>query len=123
MDKLERNMTTAAQAMALEDRVEHPMREELPVSHKRQEFLDLYQEEQVLVVVGETGSGKSTQIPQFVLFDEWESGMKVVCTHPRRMAASSVAKRVAEEMAVPLGEEVGYRIRFDERMNIKNRLA
>ncbi|KAI8721795.1 hypothetical protein NCS52_00322000 [Fusarium sp. LHS14.1] len=139
MNQLERNMTTAAQAMALEDRVEHPMREgthrgapyfamlrarrELPVSKKRQEFLTLYQEEQVLVVVGETGSGKSTQIPQFVLFDEWESGMKVVCTHPLRMAASSVAKRVAEEMAVPLGEEVGYRIRFDERMNIKNRLA
>ncbi|RTE72017.1 hypothetical protein BHE90_013572 [Fusarium euwallaceae] len=141
MDSLVRNKTTAAEAMALEDGIKHPKpiqdgklrpsqyftmlhdRRELPVSQKREEFLTLYQSEQVLVVVGKTGSGKSTQIPQFVLFDEWASRLKVACTHPRRIAALSVAKRVAEEMAVPLGEEVGYRIRFGAKMSKKTRLV
>ncbi|RSL61931.1 hypothetical protein CEP54_006039 [Fusarium duplospermum] len=141
MNSLVRNQTTAAEAMALEDGIGHPMpiqegklrksqyftmlrdRRELPVSGKREEFLALYQSEQVLVVVGATGSGKSTQIPQFVLFDEWGSKLKIACTHPRRIAASSVAKRVAEEMAVPLGDEVGYRVRFGTKMSDKTRLV
>lgn len=66
--------------------------------------------------VGETGSGKTTQIPQFVLFDDLPhlNGKMVACTQPRRVAAMSVAKRVANEMDVKLGEEVGYSIRFED---------
>jgi pre-mRNA-splicing factor ATP-dependent RNA helicase DHX15/PRP43 len=68
------------------------------------------------VFVGETGSGKTTQIPQFVLFDDLPhlNGKMVACTQPRRVAAMSVAKRVANEMDVKLGEEVGYSIRFED---------
>ena len=76
----------------------------------------MYQQTQILVFVGETGSGKTTQIPQFVLFDDQPQsrGKLVACTQPRRVAAMSVAQRVANEMDVTLGEEVGYSIRFDD---------
>jgi pre-mRNA-splicing factor ATP-dependent RNA helicase DHX15/PRP43 len=76
----------------------------------------MYQQSQILVFVGETGSGKTTQIPQFVLFDDLPQtqGKMVACTQPRRVAAMSVAQRVAAEMDVKLGEEVGYSIRFED---------
>ena len=76
----------------------------------------MYQKSQILVFVGETGSGKTTQIPQFVLFDDQpQLNRKLVCcTQPRRVAAMSVAQRVANEMDVGLGEEVGYSIRFED---------
>ena len=66
--------------------------------------------------VGETGSGKTTQIPQFVLYDDLPhlQNKQVACTQPRRVAAMSVAKRVADEMDVVLGQEVGYNIRFED---------
>ncbi|KAI1000390.1 putative pre-mRNA-splicing factor ATP-dependent RNA helicase [Podosphaera aphanis] len=88
----------------------------LPVHKQRQEFLDMFQKTQILVLVGETGSGKTTQIPQFVLFDDLPHlyGKLVACTQPRRVAAMSVAQRVADEMDVKLGEEVGYSIRFED---------
>lgn len=83
---------------------------------RRDEFLQLYQQSQILVFVGETGSGKTTQIPQFVLFDDLPQSQRkqVACTQPRRVAAMSVAQRVAAEMDVKLGEEVGYSIRFED---------
>lgn len=72
-------------------------------------------EHQTVILVGETGSGKTTQIGQFVADAGYcRGGKKVVCTQPRRVAAMSVARRVAEEMDVNLGEEVGYSIRFEE---------
>ncbi|KAF9977879.1 DEAH-box ATP-dependent RNA helicase prp43 [Actinomortierella ambigua] len=91
-------------------------RRKLPVNKHRKEFLDLVQNNQVVILVGETGSGKTTQIPQFLVFDELPAfkGKKVACTQPRRLAAMSVAQRVAEEMDVVLGEEVGYNIRFED---------
>jgi pre-mRNA-splicing factor ATP-dependent RNA helicase DHX15/PRP43 len=80
--------------------------------------LRLYQKSQILVFVGETGSGKTTQIPQFVLYDDLPQTQPerklVACTQPRRVAAMSVAQRVAAEMDVTLGEEVGYSIRFED---------
>ena len=88
----------------------------LPVHAQREEFLRLYHATQILVFVGETGSGKTTQIPQFVLFDDLpqQTGRRVACTQPRRVAAMSVAQRVAAELDVALGEEVGYSIRFED---------
>ncbi|KAL9036196.1 MAG: hypothetical protein Q9214_006244 [Letrouitia sp. 1 TL-2023] len=76
----------------------------------------MYQSSQILVFVGETGSGKTTQIPQFVLFDDQPNIRRkfIACTQPRRVAAMSVAQRVANEMDVNLGEEVGYNIRFED---------
>ncbi|KAJ8612993.1 hypothetical protein MRB53_037201 [Persea americana] len=70
-----------------------------------------------LSVCWRTGSGKTTQIPQFVLFDDLPhlNGKMVACTQPRRVAAMSVAQRVAQEMDVTLGEEVGYSIRFEDK--------
>lgn len=90
----------------------------------RHEFLQLYQQSQILVFVGETGSGKTTQIPQFVLYDDLPQfkGQMVACTQPRRVAAMSVAERVAAEMDVKLGEEVGYSIRFEDMTSSKTLL-
>ena len=84
----------------------------------------MYQKSQILVFVGETGSGKTTQIPQFVLFDDLPHLHRkmVACTQPRRVAAMSVAQRVANEMDVNLGEEVGYSIRFEDMTSQKTML-
>ncbi|KAG8063614.1 hypothetical protein GUJ93_ZPchr0003g17107 [Zizania palustris] len=90
-------------------------RRTLPVWQQKDEFLTALRENQTLILVGETGSGKTTQIPQFVLEAEGLSNRSMVaCTQPRRVAAMSVSRRVAEEMDVTIGEEVGYSIRFED---------
>lgn len=77
--------------------------------------MEAIRENQVLVVIGETGSGKTTQMTQYLIEEGLcEKGKKVACTQPRRPAATSVAKRVSEEMGVRLGQEVGYQIRFED---------
>ncbi|KAL8212975.1 UNVERIFIED_CONTAM: putative pre-mRNA-splicing factor ATP-dependent RNA helicase dhx16 [Gekko kuhli] len=91
------------------------VRRSLPIFPYRADLLAAIAEHQVLIIEGETGSGKTTQIPQY-LFEEGytEKGMKIGCTQPRRVAAMSVAARVSQEMGVKLGNEVGYSIRFED---------
>lgn len=90
-------------------------RKGLPVWQARQQFVELLRDHQTTILVGETGSGKTTQIAQFIAEAGHCANKKMVaCTQPRRVAAMSVARRVAEEMDVALGEEVGYSIRFEE---------
>jgi ATP-dependent helicase HrpA len=88
--------------------------ENLPITGRRQEIAEAIQNHQVVIVSGETGSGKSTQLPKICL--ELGRGIEGLIGHtqPRRIAARSVSARVAEELGVPLGREVGYRIRFAE---------
>ena len=68
----------------------------------------------VVIIVGETGSGKTTQLTQYLHEDGYSNVGMIGCTQPRRVAAMSVAKRVSEEVGVKLGEEVGYSIRFED---------
>ncbi|XP_068179262.1 pre-mRNA-splicing factor ATP-dependent RNA helicase DHX16 [Antennarius striatus] len=91
------------------------VRRSLPIFPYREDLLAAIHEHQVLVIEGETGSGKTTQIPQYLMEDGYtKGGMKIGCTQPRRVAAMSVAARVAQEMSVKLGNEVGYSIRFED---------
>jgi len=93
-------------------------RKKLPVWEQKDDFLELVEKNQIVVLVGETGSGKTTQIPQFLLqvpnLISLSPLRGIACTQPRRVAAMSVAKRVAEEMDVKLGEQCGYTIRFED---------
>lgn len=88
----------------------------LPVWEYREKFFEYLNNHQILVLVGETGSGKTTQIPQWCVELLRQKGGRrgVACTQPRRVAAMSVAARVAEEMDVAIGQEVGYSIRFED---------
>lgn len=95
-------------------------RKSLPVYKHRDQLLDAIRENQVLIVVGETGSGKTTQLPQYLYEAGYcKNGMKVGCTQPRRVAAMSVAARVADEMGTRLGGQVGYTIRFEDKSSEK----
>ncbi|KAI0143627.1 P-loop containing nucleoside triphosphate hydrolase protein [Xylariaceae sp. FL1272] len=89
-------------------------REFLPAFAVREELLRVIRDNQVVIVVGETGSGKTTQLTQFLYEDGYGKVGMIGCTQPRRVAAMSVAKRVAEEMEVKLGSTVGYAIRFED---------
>ncbi|KAK7841026.1 putative pre-mrna-splicing factor atp-dependent rna helicase deah9 [Quercus suber] len=93
-------------------------RQRLPVYKYRTAILYLVETHATSIIVGETGSGKTTQIPQYLKEAGWADGGRVIaCTQPRRLAVQSVAARVAEEMGVKLGEEVGYTIRFEDLTN------
>jgi len=94
-------------------------RKTLPAWEAREPLIELLRKHQVVVLQGETGSGKTTQVPQFLLFSEFKGDLNIGCTQPRRVAAMSVAKRVSEELDVVLGEEVGYSIRFEDKTSPK----
>lgn len=89
-------------------------RQYLPIFSVRDELLQVIRENQVVVVVGETGSGKTTQMTQYLHEDGHTVYGMIGCTQPRRVAAMSVAKRVSEEMECELGDKVGYAIRFED---------
>ncbi|KAH7568828.1 hypothetical protein JRO89_XS06G0058500 [Xanthoceras sorbifolium] len=93
-------------------------RQRLPVYKYRTSILYLVETHATTIIVGETGSGKTTQIPQYLKEAGWADGGRVIaCTQPRRLAVQAVASRVAEEMGVKVGEEVGYTIRFEDVTN------
>lgn len=96
------------------------VRKSLPVYEHREDLLQAIADFQVVIVSAETGSGKTTQIPQYLHEAGYtKNGMKVGCTQPRRVAAMSVAARVSEEMGSRLGQEVGYSIRFEDMTSDK----
>ncbi|XP_004523655.1 putative ATP-dependent RNA helicase DHX57 [Ceratitis capitata] len=109
-------------------------RRSLPAFEKMIEILDLMEQSQVIVISGETGCGKSTQVPQFIL-DNWlfqASKLKeankmphveVVCTQPRRLSAIGVAERVADERTERVGQTVGYQIRLENKISSTTRLT
>jgi ATP-dependent helicase HrpA len=91
---------------------------DLPVAQRRDEIMEAMRGHQVVIVVGETGSGKTTQLPKMAYELACEEGKtgRVGCTQPRRLAAATVARRVAEEMGTSLGDRVGYQVRFVEKV-------
>ncbi|KAH8740432.1 hypothetical protein FG386_002944 [Cryptosporidium ryanae] len=86
----------------------------LPVMKFREQIIESLEKHPVLIIVGETGSGKTTQIPQYLYEAGYSKNGTIVCTQPRRVAAMSVASRVAKEMKTKLGEKVGYVVRFED---------
>ncbi|CAB4391748.1 unnamed protein product [Rhizophagus irregularis] len=89
-------------------------RQSLPIYQMRSMLIKAISENQQLIIVGDTGSGKTTQMTQYLAEEGFANRGKIGCTQPRRVAAMSVAKRVAEEVGCRLGEEVGYTIRFED---------
>ena len=109
--QLELKLKEAEQRVASIDAV----RKGLPVYAFRDELLSAINDHQILIIVGETGSGKTTQIPQFLYEAGYSKDGKIIgCTQPRRVAAMSVAARVSEEMGKKVGAEVGFTIRFED---------
>ena len=108
---------TPAQAEAFKQHIVFP--DNLPVSAEREAISALIERNQVVIICGETGSGKTTQLPKMCLalgrgIGAGGHGL-IGHTQPRRLAATSTAKRIAEELGTPLGEVVGYKIRFQDR--------
>ncbi len=95
---------------------------DLPISLRKDELLETIRDHQVVIVAGETGSGKSTQLPKFCLELGRGSNGLIGHTQPRRIAARAVAERVADELGVALGEEVGYAVRFADKVGKRTRL-
>ncbi|WP_181793582.1 ATP-dependent RNA helicase HrpA [Streptomyces sp. WELS2] len=117
--EIETEIDRAAQRMA-ERRARVPAvtyPEQLPVSQKKDAIADAIRDHQVVIVAGETGSGKTTQIPKICM--ELGRGVRGMIGHtqPRRIAARTVAERVAEELRTPLGEAVGWKVRFTDQVN------
>jgi HrpA-like RNA helicase len=101
-------------------------REQLPIFAYKKEFLDIYLKSRVTVLCAETGAGKTTQVPQFILEQSLLNGrggeIGIICTQPRRISAISVAERVAEEMCVDVGDIVGYQIKGEVSKSCRTKI-
>ncbi|XP_071690498.1 DExH-box ATP-dependent RNA helicase DExH1 [Rutidosis leptorrhynchoides] len=137
MSILERDSAKKALSVELKDKQEkqketdrvkamRTFREKLPAHKMQSEFLKAVASNQVLVVSGETGCGKTTQLPQFILENEISSlrgsDCNIICTQPRRISAISVAARISNERGENLGETVGYQIRLESKRSEQTRL-
>lgn len=90
-------------------------RQQLPIFKSRNQILYALETHRVVVIIGETGSGKSTQLPQYLLESGWTDSRHAICvTEPRRIAAINLARRVCDEIGCELGHKVGYAIRFED---------
>ena len=94
-------------------KIEYPT--ELPITQYRDELIQLIRDHQVIIVCGETGSGKSTQLPKFCLEAGLGRDKMIGHTQPRRLAARSIAARLAEELGTAVGQQVGFKIRFGDQ--------
>lgn len=95
---------------------------QLPILQFEEKIMETVEKNPVTVIIGETGSGKSTQLSQMLFRRGYADSGMIGVTQPRRVAAVSVARRVAQELGVRLGEEVGYAIRFEDRTSEKTRI-
>eukprot|EP01033_Poteriospumella_lacustris_P018373 gene18373-13208_t len=97
--------------------------EVLPVEAFKEDILRAVRRYQIIICTGETGSGKTTQLPKFFMEAGYNAnGKKIGITQPRRIAAISVAQRVSDELHSPLGKDVGYVVRFEEKMSDNTKL-
>ncbi|KAH9329484.1 hypothetical protein KI387_001592, partial [Taxus chinensis] len=128
MEKLSLHLRTRQHDLKASSSVKamQSFRETLPAYKMKDELLQAVANNQVLVVSGETGCGKTTQLPQFILEDQIESlngaQCNIICTQPRRISATSVAARVASERGENLGETVGYQIRLETKRSTQTHL-
>ncbi|WP_267110403.1 ATP-dependent RNA helicase HrpA, partial [Xanthomonas sacchari] len=95
---------------------------QLPIAREAERIVALIREHQVVVIAGETGSGKTTQLPKLCLAAGRGAAGMIGCTQPRRIAARAVASRVAEELRAPVGETVGFQVRFNDRVGEQTRI-
>ncbi|EJP63143.1 pre-mRNA splicing factor ATP-dependent RNA helicase PRP43 [Beauveria bassiana ARSEF 2860] len=109
--KIARNQATMADIQHLEDADSLLKdRRKLPVYGSAADLLEMYHQNQVIILSSETGAGKSTQVPQILVYDEYGSNLLIACTQPRKLAAKTLARRVAHEMGVAVGETVGFQV-------------
>ncbi len=117
LDKLARRLTDSAvrRQKRVAARPRLTFEPSLPITARKDDIIAAIRKHQVVIVSGETGSGKTTQIPKFCLGADRGIDGRIGCTQPRRIATTSVARRIAEEMGESLGRSVGYKIRFQDR--------
>lgn len=113
-DEMAASIASVEARRALPTAIDYP---DLPVSARREELLEAIRDHQVVVIAGETGSGKTTQIPKLCLELGYGCEGMIGHTQPRRLAARNVAARIAEELNTPLGERVGFQVRFHDQVS------
>ncbi len=122
LERLERQLEEAVRLRRLRRRnlPQPTLDADLPITARKEEIIAAIRRRPVLIVSGETGSGKTTQLPQYCLAAGRGVDGQIACTQPRRIAAATVSRRIAEELGEPLGHSVGYKIRFQDRSRPSN---
>ena len=102
--------------------IEENTKKTLPITHMEQEIIETIRYNSITIICGETGSGKSTQLPQFLMENSFANNGKIGITQPRRIAAISLAQRVSQETGFQLGKEIGYQVRYDSTKTSKGNI-